>query len=96
MSLTDGILKKFGRESIIKVFKEEVKTYAKLLDLSEKEVCHHIIQHLIYCALPSKSKKEAKVLEIFNERVKFYSTTFPLLTEEVIKEVIKEHLDKNL
>ena len=42
--------------------------------------------------LPVVTEEEEQVIEIFDQRVKFYSTEYPFLSEEVIEKVIKEYL----
>ena len=87
----DWELKKFGKQKIVGVFEKEVQIYKKQLDMKPSEIRKHIYLYLDQ-RLPVVTEEEEQVIEIFDQRVKFYSTEYPFLSEEVIKKVIKEYL----
>ena len=94
MGIADEVgeaLKRFGEQRIVEVFEKEVITYAKQLDMKPSEVRRDIYQHLDL-KLAVVSEEAEQVIEIFNQRVRFYSDQYPLLTKETIKRVIKEYL----
>ncbi|MFH1657530.1 MAG: hypothetical protein ABH919_03610 [bacterium] len=90
MGLTEGSLKRFGRARIISVFKEEAKTYSEIIEIPEELFIQYVKLHLSGEAVPEKAQK---VIEIFEERVNFYSRAFPAISAEAIKNVLKTYLE---
>ncbi|MCK4473809.1 hypothetical protein KAU40_00940 [Candidatus Parcubacteria bacterium] len=90
----------FGRQRIIGIFEKEVEIYAKQLDIRPSEIRSYIHLHLRLGSTYSiqnrrvavQPKKAEQVIEIFNQRVKFYSDVYPLLTKQTIEVVVEGHL----
>ena len=90
----DTALKIFAMARIMEVFNKEVKIYAEQLGTTQATFLNYIYEHLDEKQKPVIGAIGRKVVEIFNERVKFHSTEYPSLSEATIKEAIRQHLSQ--
>lgn len=82
--------KEIVRKFITEGFEEEIAVYGKILEMKEQTIKNYIRQSLENNHQPV-SKEEYKVVEIFNQRVKYYSQKYaPLLTDKIIRNIIYE------